>query len=163
MGKLKIFWLPAVAVVLLIGWLTPSANDPIQNGNTPASTAPTPAPTNSSTETPEPTSTETPAPTPKPTEINYWESGLKVVDITDSTSRQCSFDMCIFLKLTALKTCSSITVDGTTYTADDEEVDSFSEDFGRLAKGTTRVIEFGTDASYDAEEYVDLDGTTCWK
>ena len=119
---------------------------------------PDPTPTQQPTQTPLPTPTDTPAET-----LDYWPTGLKVVDVTDSTKRQCTFDMCMFLKLTATKTCSKITVDGTTYTADDEEVDSFSDDFAKLRKGQTRVIEFGTDATYDSEEYVDLDGTTCWK
>ena len=117
------------------------------------------------TATAQPTTTPLPTPTEssKPEPVNYWANGLKVVDITDSTSRSCTFDMCVFLKVTALKTCSSITIDGTTYTADDDEVDSFSDDFPRLKKGSTRVIEFGTDASYDSEEYVEMDDTTCWK
>lgn len=115
-------------------------------------------PTAQPTETPLPTPSETPAPA-----LNYLPDGLKVVDITDSTSKQCTFDMCVFLKVTALKTCSSISIDGTTYTADDEEVDSFSDEFPRLRKGVTRIIEFGTDASYDSEEYVDYDSITCYK
>lgn len=71
--------------------------------------------------------------------------------------------MCIFLKFKAAKTCSKITVDGTVYTADDEEIDSFSEDYGKLAKGKSRTVEFGTDAVEDIEDYVDYDDVTCWK
>lgn len=122
-----------------------------------------PDPTQTAQPTQTPLPTETPTPTPKPEVLNYWPSGLKVVDITDSTSRNCTFDMCVFLKVTALKNCSSISIDGTTYNADDEEVDSFSDDFPKLKKGKTRVIEFGTDASYDSEEYVEMDDATCWK
>lgn len=119
------------------------------------------------TQTSEPTQTPLPTPTatetPKPEVLNYWPEGLRVVDVTDSTSKSCSFDMCVFLKVTALKNCSSITIDGTTYTDEDDEVDSFSDDFSRMRKGTTKVIEFGTDASYDSEEYVEMDSWTCWK
>lgn len=104
-------------------------------------------------------------PDPAPTkEVSLeWPNGLKVVDVSDSTSRSCTYDMCQFLRLTAKKNCSSITIDGTTYTADDEEVDSFSVDYGRLKKGKTRIVEFGADASYDSEDYVDFDTVTCFR
>ena len=141
----------AVSLVLLLtGCAGFSSNDDL---------LPDPTPTLQPTQTPLPTPS-TPA---KPEVLKYWPNGLKVVDITDQTSRSCSFDMCVFLKVTALKTCSKITIDGTTYTAADEEVDTFSDDFPRLKKGATRVIEFGTDASYDSEDYVEMDHTTCWK
>jgi hypothetical protein len=120
-----------------------------------------PDPTQTAQPTVTPLSTYTPNPTPEP--LIYWPDGVKVVDITDSTSRSCTFDMCVFLKLTALKTCSSISIDGTTYTADDEEFDSFSDDFPRLKKGASRIVEFGTDATDDSEDYVEMDSATCWK
>lgn len=122
-----------------------------------------PDPTQTAAPTQTPLPTPTPTETPKPEVLTYWPEGLKVVDVTDSTSKSCSFDMCVFLKVTALKNCSSISIDGTTYTDEDDEVDSFSDDFSRMRKGTTKVIEFGTDASYDSEESVEMDSWTCWK
>ncbi len=163
MGKMKLIWLPLIAIALIIGWFAPShvAVSPAPS-KTPTPTSPiTPTPTKKPVSTPTPTPTKTA--TPKPEVLDYWPTGLKVVDITDSSSRNCTFDMCLILKVTALKTCSKITLDGTVYTADDEEVDSFSDDFARLAKGKSRVIEFGTDATSDFEDYVDLDDSTCWK
>lgn len=152
MGKLyKIAALTAL-LVMLTGCVASGNNYDV---------VPDPTQTAQPTQTPIPTETATP--TPKPEVLNYWPEGLRVVDVTDSTSKSCSFDMCVFLKVTALKNCSSISVDGTTYTADDEEVDSFSDDFSRMRKGTTKLIEFGTDASYDSEEYVEMDSWTCWK
>jgi len=113
------------------------------------------------------TPTETPLPTdqatPEPEEVPYWVDGLKIEDITDSTSKSCTFDMCVFLKVTALKTCSSISLYGTSYTEDDDEVDSFDADFPKLVKGKSRVVEFGTDVVDDSEEYVELDESSCWK
>lgn len=71
--------------------------------------------------------------------------------------------MCVFLKVTALKTCSSISLYGTVYDTNDDAVDDISDDFAKLKKGQSRVIEFGTDAVYDSEEYVEYDDYTCWK
>jgi hypothetical protein len=71
--------------------------------------------------------------------------------------------MCVILKLTALKTCSSITLEGIVYNVEGDEVDDFSDDLPRLAKGKTRIVEFGTDAIEDSDEEVELDGWTCWK
>jgi len=150
MGKLY-KTLSSVALVMLLSGCSLSLAD--------SDLLPDPTATLQPTETPIPT--ETPAPTPDV--VDFWADGLKVQDITDSTSRSCTFDMCVFLKLTALKTCSSITLDGTTYTADDDEVESFSDDFSKLSKGKSRVVEFGTDAVDDSEDYVELDDSTCWK
>jgi hypothetical protein len=151
MGKISKVLAVSTAILLLSGCASFLTNYDLQ---------PDPTPTVQPTKTPLPTPapTETPAPA-----LNYWPDGLKVVDVTDHTSRNCTFDMCLFLKLTAVKTCSSITIDGTTYTADDVEVDSFSQDFPKLKKGATKFVEFGTDASYDTEDYVDMDDATCWK
>ena len=149
MGKLLKLTAVIAALLLVTGCSSLASDYDLQ---------PDPTPTVQPTKTPLPTPTETPAET-----LDYWPEGLKVVDETDRTSKQCTFDMCVFLKLTAVKTCSKITIDGTTYTADDEEVDSFSDDFARLKKGTSRVVEFGTDASYDSEDYVEYDSATCWK
>ena len=149
MGKLLKLTAVVAALLLVAGCSALASDYDLQPDSTP---------TVQPTKTPLPTATETPVQT-----LDYWPDGLKVVDVTDRTSKQCTFDMCVFLKLTAVKTCSKITIDGTTYTADDEEVDSFSDDFVRLKKGTSRVVEFGTDASYDSEDYVDYDSATCWK
>ncbi|MEN9993169.1 MAG: hypothetical protein RLY83_739 [Actinomycetota bacterium] len=71
--------------------------------------------------------------------------------------------MCVILKLTALKTCSSITLEGIVYNYDGDEVDDFSDELPRLARGKSRVVEFGTDATEDWDSEVELDGWTCWK
>jgi hypothetical protein len=111
--------------------------------------------------------TESPAPTeteqPTPEVVAFWANGLKVQDVTASTSRSCTFDMCVFIKLTALKNCSSISLYGTSYSEDDEEVDSFDADYPKLSKGKSRVVEFGSDVLDDYEDYVELDEWTCWK
>lgn len=120
---------------------------------------------------PAPTFTITPTETPLPTDsatiepevVPYWVDGLKIEDISDSTSKSCTFDMCVFLKLTALKNCSSISLYGTSFTEDDDEVDSFDQDLPKLSKGKSRVVEFGTDAVDVSEDYVELDESTCWK
>ena len=152
MGKLyKIASLTAL-LVLLTGCVALSNNYDV---------LPDPTQTAQPTQTPLPT--ETPTPTPEPAPVNYWASGLKVEDISLNTSRNCTYDMCVILKLTALKTCSSITLEGIVYNVDGDEVDDFSDDLTRLAKGKTRIVEFGTDAVEDSDEEVELDGWTCWK
>ena len=135
------------------------------NGNSDSS--PTPSASTSATSTydaggdtsPEPTATESSAP------LTYWPNGLEVEDVTytDANNRDCTYDLCMFVKLTALKACSSVTLDGETYDAFDEPVDDFSEDFGAMKKGATRIVELGTDSIDDAEEYVDLYDSTCYK
>jgi hypothetical protein len=115
------------------------------------------------TQTPIPTETPTPTPEPAPAPVNYWASGLKVEDISNKTQRNCTYDMCVILKLTALKTCSSITLEGIVYNVEGDEVDDFSDDLPRLAKGKTRIVEFGSDAIEDTDDEIELDGWTCWK
>lgn len=122
---------------------------------------PDPTQTAQPTETPLPT--ETPEPEPEPAPVNYWASGLKVEDISTNTQRNCTYDMCVILKLTALKTCSSITLEGIVYNVEGYEVDDFSDDLPRLAKGKTRIVEFGSDAIEDDDDEIELDGWTCWK
>jgi hypothetical protein len=122
-----------------------------------------PDPTKTAQPTQTPLPAGTPAPTTKPAPVNYWASGLKVEDISLNTTRNCNYDMCVILKLTALKTCSSITLEGIVYNVEGDEVDDFSDDLPRLAKGKTRIVEFGTDAIEDSDEEVELDGWTCWK
>jgi hypothetical protein len=121
--------------------------------------APEPSATLQPTETSKPSETEEPTPEVVP----FWANGLKVQDVTDSTSRSCTFDMCVFIKLTALKNCSGISLYGTSYSQDDNEIDSFDADYPKLSKGKTRVVEFGSDVLDDYEEYVELDEWTCWK
>jgi hypothetical protein len=150
MGKLyKILSLTALLVLLTGCSVVPADYDAL----------PDPTQTAQPTETPLPT--ETPTPTREP--LVYWPDGIKVVDVTDGTSRSCTFDMCVFLKLTAVKTCSSITLEGIVYNVDGYEVDDFSDDLPRLAKGKTRIVEFGSDAIEDTDDEIELDGWTCWK
>ena len=152
MGKLyKILSLTALLVLLTGCSVVPSDYDAL----------PDPTQTAQPTETPLPT--ETPEPEPEPAPVNYWVSGLKVEDISTNTQRNCTYDMCVILKLTALKTCSSITLEGIVYNVDGDEVDDFSDDLPRLAKGKTRIVEFGSDAIEDDDDEIELDGWTCWK
>ena len=152
MGKLyKILSLTALLVLLTGCSVVPSDYDAL----------PDPTQTAQPTETPLPT--ETPEPEPEPAPVNYWASGLKVEDISTNTQRNCTYDMCVILKLTALKTCSSITLEGIVYNVDGDEVDDFSDDLPRLAKGKTRIVEFGSDAIEDTDDEIELDGWTCWK
>ena len=152
MGKLyKILSLTALLVLLTGCSVVPSDYDAL----------PDPTQTAQPTETPLPT--ETPEPEPEPAPVNYWASGLKVEDISTNTQRNCTYDMCVILKLTALKTCSSITLEGIVYNVDGDEVDDFSDDLPRLAKGKTRIVEFGSDAIEDDDDEIELDGWTCWK
>jgi hypothetical protein len=159
MGKSKIIWIPIAGLLLLIGFFNQPSTD--------ATTKPEQSSTARPTQMPIPTETPTPTPAPtkttKPAPVNYWASGLKVEDISLSTSRNCTFDMCVILKLTALKTCSSITLEGIVYNYDGDEVDDFSDELPRLARGKSRVVEFGTDATEDWDSEVELDGWTCWK
>jgi hypothetical protein len=126
-------------------------------------TLPDPTQTAQPTQTPLPTETPTPTPDPEPAPVNYWASGLKVEDISTNTRRNCTYDMCVILKVTALKTCSSITLEGIVYNVEGYEVDDFSDDLPRLAKGKTRIVEFGSDAIEDTDDEIELDGWTCWK
>ena len=155
MGKSKIIWIPIAGLLLLIGFFIQPSTD--------VWTKPEPSSTAQPTQMPIPTETPTPTPTIKPAPVNYWASGLKVEDISTNTQRNCTYDMCMILKLTALKTCSSITLEGIVYNVDGYEVDDFSDDLPRLAKGKTRIVEFGSDAIEDTDDEIELDGWTCWK
>lgn len=157
MGKfLKIAALAVVLVLFTGCTISNSSVEPLPEPNVTVEPTETP-------ETPEATPEETATATPTPVPVNFWASGLKVEDISNNTSRMCTYDMCIFLKLTALKTCSSITIEGLIYNEYDEEVDDFSDELPRLAKGKTRIVEFGTDASEDTDAEIDLDDVICWK
>lgn len=149
MGKSKYLVIALTLIMVLTGCSISRTSEPVPTVN-PTGTA---LPTQTPTSTPEPTETSTP----------YWPDGVTAVDVTNSTSKSCSQDLCVFVKLTAHKNCSSITLDGTIYTESDEESDWFEDDYKALKKGKTRVVEFGTDVANDYEEYVELDSATCWK
>jgi hypothetical protein len=114
-------------------------------------------------QTVEPTPTPEPTETEAPEELTYWPNGLEVTDVSGRNGKSCTFDMCIYLELKALENCSRITLDGDVFNAEDDVVDEFSEDFGKLAKGKTRVVELGTVYLGDEDEYIDLGDYTCWK
>ena len=147
MGKSKYLVLALTLIMVLTGCSISHSYGPVPSV--------TPTGTTTPTETPTAEPTETTAP--------FWADGVTAVDVTDSTSKSCSQDLCVFVKLTAHKNCSSITLDGTIYTESDEESDWFEDDYKALKKGKTRIVEFGTDAANDYEEYVELDSATCWK
>ena len=140
-----------------------------QSGGSSANPAPT---LTYAVDTPTPDPSETSAPTKPsktpmapPASANYWADGLAVEDVTDTLANDkiCSFDMCVFIKMTALKNCSSITLDGDIYDVNDEYFDSFSLDYKGMKKGQSRIVELGDDAIDDTEDYVELADSTCFK
>ncbi len=146
-------WVLIGAVVMTISALSPKASTPSPSDSASISASATADPTA------EPTPTESAAP------LTYWPNGLDAEDVTntDANNRDCTYDLCMFVKLTALHACSSVTLDGETLDANDEVVDDFSEDYGAMKKGASRIVELGTDSFDDTEEYVDLYDSTCWK
>jgi len=155
-----------VAITLLIaGFITVLMAQASWQSN-PAVT-PTPTASNEATNSPTPTSKATPTknPNPKPVALTYWPDGLVADDVSNTLAndRSCSFDMCVFVKLTAVRNCSSITLDGDIYDINDELFDSFSTDFKGLKKGQSRIVELGEDALDDSEDYVELSDSTCYK
>ena len=148
MGKFLKIAVLAVALVLVTGCaVSNSGVEPL----------PKPTVTVEPTPTPEPTETE------EPEELTYWPNGLEVTDVSGRNGKSCTFDMCVYLELKALENCSRITLDGDVFNAEDDVVDEFSEDFGKLAKGKTRVVELGTVYLGEEDEYIDLGDYTCWK
>ena len=97
--------------------------------------------------------------------LTYWPDGLVADDVSNTLAndKSCSFDMCVFIKLTAVRNCSSITLDGDIYDINDELFDSFSTDYKGLKKGQSRIVELGEDALDDSEDYVELADSTCYK
>ena len=94
----------------------------------------------------------------------YWTKGFTAEDVTDSLNRNCSdFEMCVFVKLTTQNTCSTLTLSGSIYDAEDNFIDGFEQDYPTLKPGKSRVVEFGTDALDDNEDYVEFDDATCYK
>ena len=148
-------WLVIGAVIATISLFSPTSSDPAPTDNAKIAA--------SETATPDPSLA--PSEEPSQVELAYWPDGLDVEDVTftDATSRDCTFDLCMFVKVTALKACSGVTLDGETYDANDEPVDDFSQDLGSMKKGASRIVELGTDSIDDTEEYVDLYDSTCWK
>ena len=127
------------------------------------------APTPSAVVTDLPTNTATPEPTkrvtPKPVVLNYWPDGVAAEDVSNTLAndKSCTFDMCVFVQLTASKYCSSITLDGDIYDINDELFDSFSSDYKGLKRGQSRIVELGDDIIEDNEDYVELADATCYK
>ena len=148
-------WIIIGAVVATISLFSPKSSDPAPTDSTSVSA--------SDSATPDPSLEPTDEPSEQP--LAYWPDGLDVEDVTftDAAARDCTFDLCMFVKVTALKSCSGVTLDGETYDANDEPVDDFSEDLGAMKKGASRIFELGTDSIDDTEEYVDLYDATCWK
>jgi hypothetical protein len=148
-------WIIIGAVVATISLFSPKSSDP----------APTDSTSVSASDSATPDASLVPSEEPSQVELAYWPDGLDVEDVTysDASGRDCTFDLCIFVKVTALRTCSGVTLDGETYDATDEPVDDFSEDLGSMKKGASRIFELGTDTIDDTEEYVDLYDATCWK
>jgi hypothetical protein len=129
--------------------------------------SPSASPTDVVTQTPSPSSSPSPTKTttPKPVVLNYWPDGLVADDVSNTLAndKSCSFDMCVFVKITAVRNCSSITLDGDIYDINDELFDSFSTDYKGLKKGQSRIVELGEDALDDSEDYIELADATCYK
>ena len=154
MKRIPVWVYPIFVVIVLYNAWTAG-----QSGGT--DTGASQSPTASLTPTASPVATPTPTKT-KAEPLPYWPDGVVAEDITDASSRSCTFDLCVIVKLTATKNCSSITLDGSTYDAEDNYLDDVSTDYGRMKKGQVRIVEFGTDA-IDNEDYMELDDQTCWK
>jgi hypothetical protein len=140
----------------------------------PNNKAPEPSPTESSVTDPfaDPTDSPSADPTDPGTDATggstsgaaYWTKGFTAVDVTDSVSNNCTeYDMCVFVKMKTVNTCSTITLSGSIYDAEDTFIDTFDVDYATLKGGKSRLVEFGTDALDDNEEYVELDDATCYK
>jgi len=118
-------------------------------------------------DTPTPTVTAKPtkAPVVAPPASKYWADGVVAEDVTNSlaNNKTCTYDMCVFVKITAKRNCSSFTLDGDIYDVNDEYFDSFSLDYTGLKKGQSRIVELGDDIVDDNEDYVELADATCWK
>ena len=118
-------------------------------------------------DTPEPTVSVKPTktPEPKPPVASYWADGIVAEDVTDTlaNNKSCTYDMCVFVKITAKRNCSGITLDGDIYDVNDEYFDSFSNDYTGMKKGKSIIVELGDDAIDDTEDYVELADATCWK
>ena len=97
--------------------------------------------------------------------LNYWPDGVVAEDVSNTLAndKTCTFDMCVFVQLTAKRSCSSITLDGDIYDINDELFDSFSSDYKGLKKGQSRIVELGDDIIDDNEDYVELADATCYK
>lgn len=130
---------------------------------------------NSNTAEPTPsisqTASDLPLVSPEPTTsasapvgADYWSTGFSATDVTDTVNKDCSqFEMCVFVQIETKHTCSTLQLDGTAYDAEDNEVDTFSESYNTIKAKSNPIIEFGTDAISDNEEYVELDDATCYK
>lgn len=115
--------------------------------------------------TPTSTATVTPTPTPEPEETTkpadpFWAGAL---DIQQLDGGKCHFEVCQYLRITTSKTCSSITLFGATTKDSGKVIDYFEQNLKRLAKGKSRVVEFGTDPANSYENFVELQDATCWK
>ena len=154
-------WVAIGAIVATIAYFSPDSDAPAPTGS--ATNSASSSNDASGEPTVQPTGESTDEPIAQP--LAYWPDGLDVEDVTytDAAERDCTFDLCIFAKVTALKPCSSVTLDGETYDAFDEPVDDFSQELGAMKKGAARIVELGTDSIDDTEEYVDLYDATCWK
>ena len=97
--------------------------------------------------------------------LNYWPDGLVAEDVSNTLAndKSCSFDMCVFVKITAHRNCSSITLDGDIYDINDELFDSFSTDYKGLKNGQSKIVELGDDVLDESEDYVELADATCYK
>ncbi len=122
-------------------------------------------PAASDTPTSEPTPSATKSSKPKPVVLNYWTNAIDAEDVSNTVAndKTCTFDMCVFVKITAKHDCSAVGLDGDIYDINDELFDSFSSEYKGLKKGQSRIVELGDDAIDESEDYVELSDATCYK
>ena len=150
MSKLNQLILSGVLTVVIMIWLNVSVAN--MNANTPSTWT-----TTATTETPTPaTNTEE---TPQPVDA-FWAGALNIQQLT---GKRCTVDVCEYLKISTTKTCSRITLFGVTTKDSGKVIDYFEQDLKRLSKGSSRVVEFGTDPANSYETFVELQDATCWK
>lgn len=150
MNKVNQLFLTLALTIVVMVWLSIGAanlraNDPRSNPTRTATAEPTPA--------------QPIEETPKPEEA-FWAGAL---DIQQLSGGKCHFDVCQYLKITTTKTCSSITLFGATTKDSGKVIDYFEQNVKRLAKGKSRVVEFGTDPANSYENFVELQDALCWK
>lgn len=104
-------------------------------------------------------------PPSKPTETPeedtaYWPGAL---EITYVAGKRCRFEVCQHIKVTTSEKCSSITLFGATTKDSGKVIDYFEQNLKGLAKGKSRVVEFGTNPANSYETFVELQDALCWK
>lgn len=142
--RMKFAWWVLIGMIIG-GFALLTPNDP--------STDATPTPYTSETADPWPTDTA-------PAVDAFWDNGVTANDTFVDTCTE--YDLCTIVEVAVHKNCSAITLYGSTYDANENEIDAVEQDLPAAKAGSQLTVSFGTDAFGD-EEYVELDDATCWK